>query len=465
MPSRPVPTRSTPAALALTVVLLLGAVLCSPLPGRAEAAEACFAETGYCVSSPDFLVYFRSHGGEVALGYPISRELRLRGEWLQLFQRAALRRLPDGSVAAVELPSERYLPIERVGGSELPDDDPELLARAPSGRDGPERLDAWIRDHVPNEFEGRRVNFRRVFSSLFGTTEDPRRAVDLFGLPTSRPRLDPTTGIFVYQRFQRAIFQHDAGSGATTALLLGEYLKGALTGRGLPPDLEADLQRTAYWRQYSPWASDGLHRPWELPDTDLAGAFQPGSADGPRLLWPAGFGARTGWPLEAAAELETRLEDGEYVVALRESGELEAGVSASVTNGRALRDFALSVDARLASADGPAGYAIHSRRSGDDRYTLLIDAARGLIAAYRLRDGSRRWLLEWAPLPGHRAPELPNRFVLRLVGRTVAAWVNGFPLFETEDDGPVEGAVWLSAVSWGGPVEARFANLRVLAPD
>ena len=40
-----------------------------------------------------------------------------------------------------------------------------------------------------------------------------------------------------------------------------------------PAQLQEDLGQSPFALQYHPYAPDGLHRPWQLPDTNLRGAF------------------------------------------------------------------------------------------------------------------------------------------------------------------------------------------------
>jgi hypothetical protein len=451
------------ASLLWCLALLLPALV-APAGSVARAeGPACFEQTGYCIRSADMLAYFQSHGAELTLGYPTSREMRLRGEQIQLFQRSALRRRADGGVEAVDLPSDRYLPIRRVNGAVLPAADDRLVAASPGASAASGRLEEWLRANVPDEFEGKRVNFRRAFSSLFGTANDIRRGADLFGVPTSQPARDPITGAFVYQRFQRAVFQYDSGSGQTSALLLGEYLKASLTGRGLPPDLGQDLRGSPLLRQYSSVAFDGLQRPWELPDTDLANAFLADSAATPRALVPDGFGPETGWPTGADEDGVVSRDGADYVIGTQAAGAPDEAVSVRATSGQELSDFILVVDCRLSEPRARAGYAIQLRGALDDRVSMVVDADRGLIAAYRVQGTTRRWLLEWTPIPGHRASDQPDRLSLRSAAGGIAGWANGTPLFDVPDGSPARGQLWLAAVSWGEPAEARFSGLRVVS--
>src|SRR4030095_4862462 len=70
----------------------------------------------------------------------------------------------------------------------------------------------------------------------------------------------------------------DASCGCTQGILVGEYLKAGMTGKNLPPDLAADMQGSRYLNQYNPANVTWLARPAELPNTNLTGAFEQGTA-------------------------------------------------------------------------------------------------------------------------------------------------------------------------------------------
>ncbi|MGH2370819.1 MAG: hypothetical protein ACRDI2_21795, partial [Chloroflexota bacterium] len=59
----------------------------------------------------------------------------------------------------------------------------------------------------------------------------------------------------------------------TEGILVGDYFKAVITGQNLPPDLEADMSGSRYFRQYSPGAPNWVARPGMLPNTNLTNAF------------------------------------------------------------------------------------------------------------------------------------------------------------------------------------------------
>ncbi|MGE3911744.1 MAG: hypothetical protein AB7K36_20470, partial [Chloroflexota bacterium] len=101
--------------------------------------------------------------------------------------------------------------------------------------------------------------------------------LEIWGLPTSNPAPDPGNGGFIYQRYQRGIMHFDASCGCTQGILVGEYFKAVITGRNLPPDLAADMQGSRYMGQYNPSVTGAVNRPGELQNTNMTGAFEPGT--------------------------------------------------------------------------------------------------------------------------------------------------------------------------------------------
>jgi hypothetical protein len=80
---------------------------------------------------------------------------------------------------------------------------------------------------------------------------------------------------FVYQRFQRGVLHHDAATGQTQGILLGDWFMRLISGRGLPADLATKAAGSRFLRQYCPEERAWLCRPAELAGTDLSAAFEP----------------------------------------------------------------------------------------------------------------------------------------------------------------------------------------------
>ncbi|MBI4492822.1 MAG: hypothetical protein HY690_08535 [Chloroflexi bacterium] len=258
----------------------------SVLAARASGGQF-FPETGYAITASQFLDYFRRRGGVGFFGYPVSSEFRLLGSRVQLFQRAALQLGPDGGVRLMNVLDPGLLPLQRVNFSVLPAPTWEVQRQAPpiEAPDYGTRVAAWIRQVVPDTWEGELVGFQQAYfggvDCATAFPDEPCReellplmALEQWGLPTSVPTRDPRNRAFVYQRFQRGVLHYDAATGATQGLLLGDYLKAVLTGRNLPPDLAQEQATAPLFRQYDPRAPLGLARPRDLPASDLRGAFQ-----------------------------------------------------------------------------------------------------------------------------------------------------------------------------------------------
>jgi hypothetical protein len=238
--------------------LLLGATL---TPGFAFAqTDPRVSDTGYTIADDAVWAYYSQHGGAATFGEPISREFTLMGAPVQLFQDAALQVQPDGSVQAMQLTDPGLLPYTHLNGLTVPAADAAVAFVAPSP-DQPNyaaRLQVFLQSTVPDSWNGQPVQFWSTYSAAGGS--------DVWGLPTSAPRADPSNPHFVYQRFQNGILLYDASAGTTQALPLGEYLKDMLTGQNLPADLASESA-----------ASPLLHA-GGLTSTNLTDAFVPDAA-------------------------------------------------------------------------------------------------------------------------------------------------------------------------------------------
>jgi hypothetical protein len=361
-------------------------------------------------------------------------------------------------VVPLELPE--LLPLARFEAA-VP---PRSLPRPnPAPADGA-AWDTYLSATLSDDLDGRRIGFRSLYlSAAPAETIRPSGALAVWGSPTSPPRLDPRDESVVYQWLERAIFRQQAG-GPPQALLLGDQLKALLRGQGLPAELSAPDEPSPLRQQYNPFAADGLHRPWELPETSLAQAFARPDEPAPRPLLAPGFAAESGWPSESTDEVEIERQGGQYIVGVADAGQPARGSTALVSNLVPLRDFALVVDLRL-EQPGPGGYAIHlRRRSEEDRLTLLVDAERGYGALYERRAGATRALWEWSPVPALRRGAEINRLTVRAADRRLAGWANGAPLFDLEVDQPGEGGLWIGPVTWGPPNRLVLLGLTVTTP-
>lgn len=245
-----------------------------------------FRETGYRITRDAFWDYFLKRGGLGTFGYPISREFTLLGFTVQFFQRGVMQLRPEGGVATMNLLDRDLMPYTRVNSSSFPAPDQALIDSAPTIDDPehPAKAVGFLRAHVPNSWQGLPVNFLDSYLSTVRYEDAfpsgdgneallPAINLEIWGLPTSKPAFDPRNHSFVYQRFQRGILHYDATNGLTQGLLLGDYFKSIITGRGLPPDLESQASDSRFYRQYDRGKTGHTARPQLLPGSNLVGAF------------------------------------------------------------------------------------------------------------------------------------------------------------------------------------------------
>ncbi len=259
----------------------------APMALAQTTDERFFPQTSYRIDNDAFWSYFQRRGGVRTFGYPVSRQFRLDGFPVQIFQREVMQQKPDGSVATLNLLDEGLMPYTRINFSTFPAPDPAIIAATPLPSDPAyaEKIIQFVADQAPDTFEGEPVNFGQTFNTTV-TYEDaypngdgpasvmPLFNLELWGAPTSRPTRDPSNFNFIYQRFQRGIMHYDKTTGLTQGLLLADYLKAILTGQNLPPDLEAQARGSRFYRQYAPGQPGSIARPAELPGSDLTNAFE-----------------------------------------------------------------------------------------------------------------------------------------------------------------------------------------------
>jgi len=255
----------------------------TPVPTPADPrGERYFPQTGFRIDNDTIWDYFSHRGGVGTFGYPISRPFPLSGFVVQMFQRRIIQLDKSGHARLLNVLDPSLLPYTHFGGREFPGFDPESVATAPDPTDIPAIL-AWVRMHAPDTFQGKSVHFYQTFVDTVPSSEafvgpgDSHLlvgfALEMWGIPTSSPWVDPHNGDIVYLRWQRGIMQFDATCGCTQAVLLAEQLKRVLTGVGLTADLDQEAQTSPLYRQYDPSRPRGLRRPELLPGTDLTSAF------------------------------------------------------------------------------------------------------------------------------------------------------------------------------------------------
>lgn len=268
--------------------------------GSADADEntpSFFPQTGFGVWNPEVRAYFESRGGVETFGFPISNVFTLYGFEIQLFQRQGIQIGPDGSPRGLNILQAPYLDYRRFGGLTIPDVDSNLLADAPKvGSPGyTEDVRSFVRAHVPDAWQGQPVGFLHEFlaAAPAGAPAHLRElaALEIWGLPLSRPEPDPANGSFIYQRFQRGVMHFDAATGATGGLLLGDHLKSLITGDRLSASLATAAAANPLLRQYAPGLPLDIRNPAAIPGTDLTHAFRPWDEATP---WPPAGDTRYG---------------------------------------------------------------------------------------------------------------------------------------------------------------------------
>ena len=268
----------------LTGFLVVAVVAAVAPPGQqTEAQQDCFAETNFCITTPQFQTYFRERGGARILGFPISRDFTLEGFRVQFFQRVILQ-LQGNDVARLNVLDPGIMPMTRANFSQFPGPDSSVAGAAPQvgSPEYARRVVEFVRDVSPESFNNMPVGFFTLFNTTVPIT-DPNPDIvtllnlEIWGIPTSRPTPDPTNANFVYQRYQRGIMHYQGFPGSTLGILVADYFKSVLTLRNLPADLAEDMQGSRFLGQYDPTKPNWVARPAELPNTDMTAAFEPGT--------------------------------------------------------------------------------------------------------------------------------------------------------------------------------------------
>lgn len=264
----------------------------SPVLAASSAAAPdprFFPQTSFRIDNDQFFDYFQKRGGVPNFGYPISRTVRFQGKTVQFFQRRALQLNPDGGVGQLNLlDSGGLMPFASFNFAEFPAVDPNLIRQAPAvgSPDYDTAVLAFIRQHVPDTFQGLPVNFFTTFQNTVSlSTAFPEGDgnpglllgfdLEMWGLPLSEPAFDPHNHSFVYQRFQRGIMHYDNTTHLTQGILTADYLKSILTGVNLPADLAQEAAGSPLLRQYDNTRPNGMVSLAALPATNLIEAFDP----------------------------------------------------------------------------------------------------------------------------------------------------------------------------------------------
>ncbi|MBI4319867.1 MAG: hypothetical protein HY675_15365 [Chloroflexi bacterium] len=261
-------------------------------PLQAEEDPRYFRETGFRISDDRFWDYFNKRGGTRTFGLPVSRKFNLLGFEVQFFQRRIMQ-LQGNNVVLLNLLDEGLMPYNSVNYARLPAPDPTVVAAAPppTSTNYSVNILRFVQDNSPDSFQSMDVRFYRAYADTVRFLEaypdgvgDPNWMAginfEMWGVPTSKPTLDPNNSDFVYLRFQRGILHYDKKSNVTQGMLLADYLKSIITGANLPGDLEAQASTSKYYKQYNNALPNGMNRPNDLPATDMKNAFEREPAPG-----------------------------------------------------------------------------------------------------------------------------------------------------------------------------------------
>jgi virginiamycin B lyase len=268
-----------------------------PTPTLVPRDNRYFDATGFRIDNDVFWDYFNKRGALRTFGYPVSRTFTFMGSTVQFFQREIMQIGPSGNAQTMNVLDPGMMEYTRINGSTYPAPDSGIAAQAPVPGT-PEydvRIQEFIKNQAPNQFDGLTVNFYQAFQNTVKLEDAypqgganaallPLLNMEIWGVPTSKPQRDPTNNNFVYLRFQRGIMHFDATNGYTQGLLLADYLKALITGQNLPSDLEGQARASKFYKQYNPTKSNWVDRPDQLPNTNFFYAFE---KDGAPLPTPA----------------------------------------------------------------------------------------------------------------------------------------------------------------------------------
>ena len=97
--------------------------------------------------------------------------------------------------------------------------------------------------------------------------------LEMWGIPTSAPMVDPNNHNFIYMRWQRGIMHFDGTCNCTRGILLADYLKSILTGQNMPSDVASEAAGSPLLNQVDPTQPHWVHNASLLPNTDFTNAF------------------------------------------------------------------------------------------------------------------------------------------------------------------------------------------------
>src|SRR5215470_18600638 len=121
-----------PLSVLLAVLLLIGGSLPASMAAAQQPADPrFFSQTNFRIDNDAFWNFFQGRGGIPTFGFPVSRQFKLDGFQVQIFQRNIMQLQADGGVQTLNLLDPGLMPYTRINGSTFPAPDPALVAATP----------------------------------------------------------------------------------------------------------------------------------------------------------------------------------------------------------------------------------------------------------------------------------------------------------------------------------------------
>ncbi len=206
----------------------------APPAGSTLRAAPLNQAAGFAVADGPIANYFAARGGVRTFGPPVSNAFPLLGSTVQVFRDHVLKVEPNGAVSTVNLFAMGAIPFRNVGGRVIPEIDPYLIATAPvpGTPDYAARVQAFIQEMAPDQWEGLPVGFYQAFAGTV-RAEDAlpnggERALltgfshEIWGVPVSRPMRDAQDPNVILLRWERGVMAWSRQTGSVTTIPLGE---------------------------------------------------------------------------------------------------------------------------------------------------------------------------------------------------------------------------------------------------
>jgi hypothetical protein len=159
----------------LAVVALLATVFAPTAPPAAAQTDdpRFFPQTNFRIDNDAFWNFFQGRGGVPTFGFPVSRQFRLDGFQVQIFQRNIMQLQADGGVQTLNLLDPGLMPYTNINGSAFPAPDPSVVGATPTVSDPnyATNIIAFTQQQAPDTFDGQPVNFYQTFSNTVSCTD------------------------------------------------------------------------------------------------------------------------------------------------------------------------------------------------------------------------------------------------------------------------------------------------------